>query len=158
MKNYLLPYRFKKIGLCMVVPFFAICLWCICSGEWEFSYMKWPCFSLFTTQYVNGEGHFSLISLETTDPINEIGMLGFLVSLCFIAFSREKDEDEMTAQVRMQSFVWSFWFTAILYAVAILFVHGTVFLTFSFFTMFIVFVVYIIKFNLTMLEIRREER
>ena len=88
--------------------------------------------------------------------ITTLGMLGLLVSLCFIALSREKDEDEMTGQIRMQSFVWSLWFTAIILALGILFIMGLDFLTFTCAAIYLYFLVYILKFNLTMKAIRRE--
>jgi uncharacterized membrane protein len=84
-------------------------------------------------------------------------MLGFIVSLVFVALSREKDEDEMTAVVRMQSFVWSFWCTAIVEAVAVLLTYELTFLNFAFVSVFVCFLSYIIKFNFEMAKIRRME-
>ena len=82
-------------------------------------------------------------------------MLGLLVSVCFIALSKEKDEDEMTGQIRMQSFVWSFWVTAAILAFGILFFYGFSFLNFALAALFLAFIIYIVKFNLTMFCIRR---
>ena len=82
-------------------------------------------------------------------------MLGLLVSLVFIALSKEKDEDEMTAVVRMQSFVWSFWCTSVIMLIAILFVYDFAFLLFSFASVFVCFIMYICKFNYEMIKIRR---
>ena len=92
----------------------------------------------------------------TASLLTEVGMMGLLVSLCFIALSREKDEDEMTGQVRMQSFVWSLWFTSIALSLGILFVMGLSFMYFSFLAIYLYYIVYILKFNLTMRAIRRE--
>ena len=96
--------------------------------------------------------------MTVTDPMNEICMLGLLVSLVFIALSREKDEDEMTAVVRMQSFVWSFWCTAIMMLVAILFVYDLAFMYFAFASVFVCFIMYICKFNYEMINIRRTDK
>lgn len=156
MNNFLLPYRFKRIGMYMFIPFFAICLWCLFSGELEFEYLQWPCLSVFS-QEIFGD-HTVWFSVEKTDPINETGMLGLLVSMCFIALSKERDEDEMTAHIRMQSFVWSFWVLAGILAFGIFFIYDFTFAVFSFVAIFIVFAVYIIKFNLSMRRIRREGR
>ena len=131
-KNYLLPRNFKMIGLIMLVPFLAACIWLLlgpCECEW--------------------------FGMTVTDPVNEICMLGLLVSLVLIALSKEKDEDEMTAVVRMQSFVWSFWCTAILMLVAILFVYDLAFMHFAFASVFVCFIMYICKFNYEMIKIRR---
>lgn len=156
MKTLLLPYGFKTIGLIMFIPFCAICLWTLISGELEFSYLKWPCISFFASELFSED--FSLFTIGVTDPINEIGMLGLLVSLCFIALSKEKDEDEMTELIRMKSFVWSFWITAIVLALGVIFTFDTSFLCFAFVAIFLEFLVFIIIFNVEMSKIRRENK
>lgn len=155
MKNYLLPYRYKRIGMWMFLPFAVISLWCLVSGELEFSYLKLPCLSILSQDITKP---CRWLTIETTDPINEIGMLGLLVSMCFISLSKERDEDEMTGQIRMQSFVWSFWVTAAILAFSILFIYGLPFMEFTFAAIFVVFLIYILKFNISMRKVRREGR
>ena len=153
-KNYLLPHNFKLIGLIMLVPFLAASVWLLlgpCEGDW-FT-VKVP--ALFTLDLASTSEWFGM---TVTDPVNEICMLGLLVSLVFIALSKEKDEDEMTAVVRMQSFVWSFWCTAVMMLVAILFVYDFAFLLFAFASMFVCFILYICKFNYEMIKISRTEK
>ena len=102
-QNYLLPCGFKRVGLVMLVPFLTACLWLLfgpCEGDWFTVDVP----ALFTLDLASTSEWFGM---TVTDPVNEICMLGLLVSLVFIALSKEKDEDEMTAVVRMQSFVWS---------------------------------------------------
>ena len=94
----------------------------------------------------------------TADLLTEVGMMGLLVSLCFIALSREKDEDEMTAHIRMQSFVWSLWFTSAILAFGILFIMGLDFLSFALVALYLYYLVYILKFNFTMRAVRRADR
>lgn len=152
-KNYLLPHNFKMIGLIMLVPFLVACIWLLCGpceGDWFIVDVP----ALFTLDIASTSEWFGMTA---TDPVNEICMLGLLVSLVFIALSKEKDEDEMTAAVRMQSFVWSFWCTAILMLVAILFVYDLAFMYFAFASVFVCFIMYICKFNYEMIKIRRTE-
>lgn len=152
-KNYLLPHRFKTAGIIMFFPFCAACLWLLLSGVLDCSYINWP--ALFINPEDLTDNPFHVIK---NDPINEIAMLGLLASLCFIALSREKDEDEMTGHIRMQSFVWSFWVTAAVLAFGIIFIYGLAFMEFAFAAIFLVFVLYILKFNLTMRAVRRADR
>jgi hypothetical protein len=128
----------------MFLPFAAICL-CL------FLDIKLP--SIVIPWIGIGDG---FIYKEKADLFTELGMMGLLISLSFIALSREKDEDEMTGQVRMQSFVWSLWFTSIALSLGILFVMGLSFMYFSFIAIYLYYIVYILKFNLTMRAIRRE--
>ncbi len=152
-QNYLLPHGFKRVGLIMLVPFLVACIWLLCGpceGDWFIVNVP----ALFTLDIASTSEWFGM---TVTDPVNEICMLGLLVSLVFIALSKEKDEDEMTAVVRMQSFVWSFWCTAILMLVAILFVYDLAFMYFAFASVFVCFIMYICKFNYEMIKIRRTE-
>jgi hypothetical protein len=152
-KNYLLPHNFKLIGLIMLVPFLVACILLLlgpCEGDWFLVNVP----ALLTLDLASTSEWFGITK---TDPVNEISMLGLLVSLVFLALSKEKDEDEMTAVVRMQSFVWSFWCTAILMLVAILFVYDYAFLLFAFASMFVCFILYICKFNYEMIKIRRSQ-
>ena len=96
--------------------------------------------------------------MTATDPVNEICMLGLLVSLVFLALSKERDEDELTAVVRMQSFVWIFWCTAVLMLVAILFVYDMALMYFAFASVVVCFIMYICKFNYEMIKIRRTDK
>ena len=148
-QNYLLPHGFKRVGLIMLVPFLAACIWLLCGpceGDW------------FLVDVPALASTSEWFGMTATDPVNEICMLGLLVSLVFIALSREKDEDEMTAVVRMQSFVWSFWCTAVLMLVAILFVYDLAFMYFAFASVFVCFIMYICKFNYEMIKIRRTDK
>ena len=150
-KNYLLPHAFKKIGLAMFVPFLAACVWLLLGpGECEWLSVKVP--ALLTLDLMATSQWFGM---TVTDPVNEICMLGLLISLVFLALSKERDEDEMTAAVRMQSFVWSFWCTAIVMLIAILFVYDFAFMYFAFASVFVCFILYICKFNYEMIKIRR---
>lgn len=152
-KNYLLPYRFKKIGTWMFIPSCAACLWLLLSGVLECELFNLPAIAVCPDGLMTGSDLW--FSVVKNDPTNEISMLGLLVSLCFIALSKEKDEDEMTGHIRMQSFVWSFWVTAAVLAFGIIFIYGIPFVQFAFAAVFLVFILYILKFNLAMHSVRR---
>lgn len=145
-RNYLLPYTYKKIGMWMFLPFAAICVCLLFNVELPKISIPWIAI---------GE---DFLYDGTADLITEVGMMGLLVSLSFIALSREKDEDEMTAHIRMQSFVWSLWFTSIILAFGILFIMGLDFLSFAVAALYLYYLVYILKFNFAMKTIRRAGR
>ena len=151
-KSYLLPVNFKKVGLWMVVPFLVLCVLCLCGV------MDNVNLSVLTTKIPALVDHSGWFTTNETNLIDEIAMLGLLASLVFIALSREQDEDEMTAHIRMQSFVWSTWATSIVLALGILFVYDLEFLTFMFLTMYLYLMLYIVKFNLAMHRERKEQR
>ena len=142
--DYLLPNSYKRIGMLMFLPFAAICLCLLLDVKLPSIEIPW--IAIGDDLFYQGKA----------DLLTELGMLGLLISLSFIALSREKDEDEMTGQIRMRSFVWSLWFTAIILALAILFIMGLDFLAFTCAAIYLYFLVYILKFNFTMKSIRRE--
>lgn len=151
-KSYLLPVGFKKVGLWMVVPFLVLCVLCLCGV------MDNVNLSVLTTKMPALVDYSGWFTMNETNLIDEIAMLGLLASLVFIALSREQDEDEMTAHIRMQSFVWSTWATSVVLALGILFVYDLEFLTFMFLAMYLYLMLYIVKFNLAMHRERKEQR
>ena len=148
-KSYLLPVGFKKVGLWMVAPFLVLCVLCLCGT------MDNVVISATMPALADYSGWFTM---NETDLIDEIAMFGLLVSLVFIGLSRERDEDEMTAHIRMQSFVWSAWATSAAIALGIFFVYGTEFVTFMLVAMYLYLMLYAIKFNLAMYRERKEQR
>ena len=150
-KSYLLPVGFKKVGLCMVVPFLVLSVLCLCGCD----ILENVCISATMPAVVSHDGWFCMTE---TGLIEEIAMLGLLASLVFIGLSRERDEDEMTAHIRMQSFVWSTWATSIVLALGILFVYDLEFLTFMFMAMYLYLMLYAVKFNLAMYRERKEQK
>ena len=148
-KSYLLPVGFKKVGLWMVAPFLVLCVLCLCGT------MDNVVISATMPALADYSGWFTM---NATDLIDEIAMFGLLVSLVFIGLSRERDEDEMTAHIRMQSFVWSAWATSTVVAFGIFFVYDLKFVTFMFVAMYLYLALYAIKFNLAMCRERKEQR
>ena len=130
----------------MFLPFAAICLCLLLDVKLPSIEIPW--IAIGDDLFYQGKA----------DLLTELGMLGLLISLSFIALSREKDEDEMTGQIRMKSFVWSLWFTTFILAFGVLFIMGVDFLYFSLAALYLYYLVYILKFNLTMKRIRRSAR
>ena len=149
-KSYLLPVGFKKAGLWMVVPFFVLSVLCLYGVHMNLSFLsvKMPALADYSGWFTTNE----------TNLIDEIAMLGLLASLVFIGLSRERDEDEMTAHIRMQSFVWSAWATSAAIALGIFFVYDLEFVTFMFVAMYLYLALYAIKFNLAMCRERKEQK
>lgn len=149
MKNdFLLPPLYKKVGLAMLLPFVGLGLYVMCGGEFSFANVTF--FAL-----VENEEWFRLVENNFTD---EIAMLGLLLSLVFVALSRERDEDEMTAFIRMRSFILSAWISAPLLAIGILFIYFVEFLQFMCMAIYFYLIIYIVVFNLAMCRERKDQR
>ena len=151
-KSYLFPVGFKKAGLWMVAPFLVLCVLCLCGVMDE---LNLSVLSVKMPALVDYSGWFTT---NETNLIDEIAMFGLLVSLVFIGLARERDEDEMTAHIRMQSFVWSAWATSVVIALGIFFIYDIEYVTFMFVAMYLYLILYAVKFNLAMCRERKEQR
>ena len=148
--NYLLPNKFKKVGLILFIA--AVAAYCLCQAlDWS---LDVKVFALANDLF----GEWEFCSIVENDIIDEITMSASLVGLCLIALSKEKDEDEMTGQIRMKSFVWTFWVTACILLFGIIFLYEMASLYFTYIALLLVFFLFIIKFNVTMHQVRRASK
>ncbi|WP_320054559.1 hypothetical protein [uncultured Acetobacteroides sp.] len=116
MTSYLFPHSYKRIGWILFVPtavFFILWLTGVV-GDVEFPLPK-------VFRFYGFAG--STTALQTT-----ILPVVLIAALLFIGFSREEDEDEYVARIRMESLIWSLYVNYFLLALAFLLVYGTSFL------------------------------
>ena len=93
--KFLLPHRFKKIGLTLAPSGFLLWL------AMQRGYITRLCTEFFGQDNpVPHFGQYHHINVASAT----IGFFSFLVGLYFIAFSKEKIEDEMVQRTRMDSF------------------------------------------------------
>ena len=91
------------------------------------------------------------------DIFTEIWMTGLFLSLLFIALSKEKVEDEMLTQLRLQSMLFALWCTAIVFLVETLFVFGLAY-AFSLWGIIFVFLsLFILKFRYELYRLNKEQ-
>lgn len=96
---------------------------------------------------------FDTSSLNFTD---EILLIGVIVGLFFVAFAREKSEDEMISQLRLTALQWSIYLYYAALALAIIVVHGLNFYDVMLYCLFSVLIVFIICFRLLLRKQARE--
>ena len=119
-KQPLLPHRFKMIGWVIFVPVFTYWLLNI------------------NTQL------FSLFKIE---PNLTILIATLLISLIFIAFSKQKQEDEFVSSLRLNSWLWAAWINSALLLLADLFIYGRTFLSVVELNLFTFLIIFIIRFH-----------
>lgn len=78
---------------------------------------------------------------------DEVAALGVIAGLLFIAFAREKSEDEMIRQLRLESLQWSVYVNYFLLALAIAFVYDYAFFQVMVYNMFTILLVFIARFR-----------
>ncbi|MFH2143327.1 MAG: hypothetical protein ABIJ97_12960 [Bacteroidota bacterium] len=141
--NYLLPNRFKKIGWVLFIPVAIISLiWTII--PYESNFFNINVFAIINNEILKETEYFIFIKNNIQDEI--LGIL-IIVSLIFIAFSKEKNEDEFILKIRLESLVWATYFNYAILLIAIILVYNFAFFWVLVLNMFTVLIFFIIRFN-----------
>lgn len=151
MKNsYLFPSYFKKIGW-IILPFFlALSVYVLFTDQrWE---LNVKLFALFADKAENGSHWFQVV---TGNILDELAITGMTVALLFIAFAREREEDEYISRLRVESLVWAMILNYIILVVVSWLVYGFPFLTVMAINMFTVLILFVVKFNIALYKFKR---
>jgi hypothetical protein len=144
-KQPLLPNRFKKIGWVIFVPVFTYWLLnLIFYDGYLFLFdknMKLPAI------VSGGWNNTQFFTLFETEPTLTILIATLLISLIFIAFSRQKQEDEFVSSLRLNSWLWAAWINSALLLLADLFIYGQPFMSVVEFNLFTLLIIFIIRFH-----------
>jgi hypothetical protein len=136
----LLPNKFKRIGLILLPPSLLLGIFNLYDN---FS------FEFLTIENTAKEGMFES-DINLTD---EIALTGTIVSLLFIAFAREKHEDEYIESIRLKSLQWAVLVNYALLLIATWLIHGGhgfTFLDVMIYNMLTVLIIFIIRFHLVL--------
>ena len=85
--------------------------------------------------------------MVSNNILNEILGILVIVSSLFVAFSKEKSEDEYISKIRLESLVWAVYFNYGILLFSFLFIYNFSFFWVMLFNMFTVLVFFIIRFN-----------
>lgn len=150
--NYLLPSSFRKAGWYMFIPGVILGLLYL-TGE----YPAWlelggtKAFALF-----DGFSDTNTFSVTFNDSWTEEFIIILLaIALLFIGFSREKDEDECIANIRMNALVWAITVNTLLLITSTLLIFGLPYLTFMSIYMFSLMVLFIAKYQWMIYRFRK---
>ena len=137
----LFPHKFKTIGWCIFIPAIILGLWVIVYGA-EPAWLNAKVFTLFPSQVFGSRS-----SLVQVNLINTIVGVMFIIGGLFVGFSKEKQEDEFIAKIRLSSLQWAVFVNYFLLLIAFLVVYDFSFLTIMVYNMFTVLVIFIVRFN-----------
>lgn len=132
----LLPHKFKIIGWFFLIPSLTLGILWVAGFRYE---IISPVFALLAD---NGE-NFTIIYKNI---FNEIVAVPLLISLIFVAFAKEKNEDEYLTRIRLESLSWSILINSTLLLIAWIIVFREGFYNIMVYNMFTVLILYIIRF------------
>lgn len=139
----LLPHKYKRIGWMLLIPAALFGLYMIVTG-FETSLVHGPAFALLSDGIMESRKTFTVIR---TDLTNTITGTVFLLGALLVAFSREKQEDEFIAGLRLNSLLWAVLVNYVLLLLAFLFVYGLAFMSVMIYNMFTVLIIFILRFH-----------
>jgi hypothetical protein len=141
--NLLLPNRFKRIGWFIFIP--STILGIILSiNDFGAAWINANVFSIANDSLLGKTKYFGFRYTNITNTV--IGAF-FIIGAMLVSFSKEKNEDEFIAEIRLSSLLWAVCVNYILLLVAFLFVYGTPFLEVMVYNMFTTLLIFIVRFN-----------
>jgi hypothetical protein len=135
--RYLLPHLCKKIGGILFLLFFTLSMLMIFM-EFNFSWMSY-------NDNIITPGNFTDETITT----------GLIISLLMVAFSKEKNEDEYIATVRLESLQWGIYINYGLLLIGTWAFYDWNFFSVTVYNMFTPLVFFIIRFHYVIIKNRR---
>lgn len=139
----LLPNKYKKLGWYLMIPAAIVGLYLSFSNFNGFE-INGKMFALFSDKDLGKSQFFSIVETDFTNTI--VGVL-FIIGALLVGFSKEKNEDEFIANLRLSSLLWAVLVNYLLLLLCFLFIYDFAFLNVMVYNMFTVLIIFIIRFN-----------
>jgi hypothetical protein len=152
--NYLFPNKFKKIGWLLLIPSAIIGLVTLIY-EYEPSFLDFNLSAIFIDDLFKEQKLYGMVK---NNILNEILGILIIISSLFVAFSKEKLEDEYISKIRLDSLVWAVYFNYGILLFSFLFIFDFSFLWVMIFNMFTVLLFFIIRFNWQISKLEKSAR
>lgn len=131
----LFPHKFQRIGWILLPPFLVLG---IANMFFEYN-VPWLQFRTSPES--------SLEFFASHNFTDELAAVGVIISLGFIAFSREKIEDEAIQFFRLEALQWAVYANYLVLIISILSVYGSAFFQVLTYNMFTALVIFILRFR-----------
>ena len=149
--NFLFPNIFKKIGWILLIPA-TILGFMVIFYDFEFSFLSTKVLSLFPDTIfagssTNNPAQHTWWKIIDNNITNELSAIIFIVAAIFVAFSKEKNEDEYISKTRLDSLMWATYANYAVLIFCFLFFYEFRFLTVIALSMFSILIFFILRFN-----------
>jgi hypothetical protein len=104
-------------------------------------------FNTFAIFYDKENMSVGVLGIVNDNLTNEIVAVLFLTGALLVMFSKEKNEDEYIASIRLNALLWSVLVNYILLIFMFVFVYGFIFLNVMVYNMFTTLIIFIFRFN-----------
>ncbi len=141
--HFLFPHKFKRTGWFLLIPGILLGLLYLILGEDEIT-LRTKVFALFHDQIFEEKVWFGLVENNILD---ELILILVIVGGILVAFSREKNEDEFIAKIRLESLVWATYVNYAVLLFTIIFLYGMPFFWAMIFNMFTILFFFVFRFK-----------
>lgn len=139
----LLPNKYKLIGWFLLIPSTILGLYLSFNNFNGFD-ITLKTFSLFSDELFGKTKFLTFVQADLTNTI--VGVL-FIIGALMVSFSKEKNEDEFIANLRLSSLLWAVLVNYFLLLIGFLFIYDLAFINVMTYNMFTVLIIFIIRFN-----------
>lgn len=116
---------------------------CLFSG-WEWDALNLKTFAIYGDELLGKSGWFTILKDNLTQELT--GVI-FVLGIVFLGFSRMKQEDEYTLQLRYNALMWSAFASCLLLIATLLFFYGSGYFYCMILNMFSIPCIYIFRFS-----------
>lgn len=150
----LIPHSFRKPGWVILTLGILTGLYTMLVNDDLF---QMPMLSIGHDSFLTSFDHhlWGPFYLIPNSAINEIASLLIIFGGFFVGFSKEKIEDEMTAQIRRESLIWAIYLNYAILVFSILFTFSGNFYWVMVFNMFTVLLFHIFRFQFMLYRLKK---
>ncbi len=146
----LFPHRLRRIGWILFIPGVVLgTFYLITDFEWPWLTFTIPSLS-DSEAFLTNEPVESGPRWRVENLTNEFICLLILIGSMFVAFSKEKQEDEFHVHLRLSALVWAVYVNAAIQVLAILFIYGIRFYLFMATNLFLTMILFVIRYHLNL--------
>jgi uncharacterized membrane protein YfcA len=146
--NYLFPHVYKKIGWFLLIPTLIVGL--VFFGQ-EPDFLDFKVFSVFGSGMIlDGSGGHGIFQIIRDNILNEIIGIVLIISSLFVAFSKEKEEDEFITHLRLKSLTRAVFINYGLLLLSFFTLYGLNFAWLAIFNIFTFLLVFIAIFQINL--------
>jgi len=138
----LFPHWFKQIGWILLIPATIMGILYL-FFDVSFKLLNLEIFSVYAERIIGRDVAFGVVKNNLTE---EIAAILFIIGAIFVAFSKEKHEDEFIAKTRLESLVWATYANYIILIFCFLFFYNMAFFVVMIFNMFTILIFFIVRF------------
>jgi hypothetical protein len=143
MKSILIPHKYKKLGWYLLLPSFLGGIILLLSNFESPIDWKINVFAIFYDGFFTPKKYFGITEVNV---ISNLTAILFLVGGLLVVFSKEKIEDELIHNIRLNALQWAVFTNYLFLLLAVLFIYGTPFFTVMVCNMFTIIIIYIPRF------------